>query len=123
MKAINRNLENDMDRIALALAAALALATPAFAANHDHSAHHAADPKQGASAGFADGEVKKVDRSAGKVTIKHGPLEALDMPPMTMVFRVKDAAMLDNMKAGDRIRFKPEKIGGNFTVTEYQPAK
>lgn len=113
-----------MDRTALALAAALALAMPAFAANHDHSAHHAAaDAKAGASAVFADGEVKKVDRSAGKVTIKHGPLEALDMPPMTMVFRVKEAAMLDNMKAGDRIRFKPEKIGGNYTVTEYQPAK
>jgi Cu/Ag efflux protein CusF len=113
-----------MDRIAFLLAAALGVAAPAFAANHDHASHHvAANEKPGAGAGFADGEVKKVDKSAGKVTIKHGPLTALDMPPMTMVFRVKDPAMLDKMKAGDKIRFKPEKVGGNYTVTEYQPAE
>jgi Cu/Ag efflux protein CusF len=113
-----------MNRTAAVLAAALAVAAPAFAASHDHASHHvAANEKAGASDGYADGEVKKVDKGAGKVTIKHGPLAALDMPPMTMVFRVKDPAMLDKMKAGDKIRFKPEKVGGNYTVTEYQPAK
>ena len=113
-----------MNRTAAVLAAALAVAAPAFAASHDHALHHvAANEKAGARDGYADGEVKKVDKSAGKVTIKHGPLQALDMPPMTMVFRVKDPAMLDKMKAGDKIRFKPEKVGGNYTVTEYQPAK
>ena len=113
-----------MDRTVFVLAAALAVAAPALAANHDHGSHHAAPGQTaGASGAFADGEVKKVDKSAGKVTIKHGPLEALDMPPMTMVFRVKDPAMLDKMKAGDKIRFKPEKVGGNYTVTEYQPAQ
>ena len=113
-----------MDRTVFVLAAALAVAAPAFAANHDHGSHHAAPGQNAAASGaFADGEVKKVDKSAGKVTIKHGPLEALDMPPMTMVFRVKDPAMLDKMKAGDKILFKPEKVGGNYTVTEYQPAK
>ena len=110
-----------MPRTAVFLAAALFATAPVFAANHDHGSHHAAAPSK-ASGEFADGEVKKVDKSAGKVTIKHGPLPALDMPPMTMVFRVKDPAMLDNMKAGDKIRFKPEKVGGNYTVTEYQPA-
>jgi len=111
-----------MPRTAVLLAAALFVAAPVLAANHDHGSHHAA-PASMASGDFADGEVKKVDKSAGKVTIKHGPLTALDMPPMTMVFRVKDPAMLDKMKAGDKIRFKPEKVGGNYTVTEYQPAK
>ena len=69
------------------------------------------------------GEVKKVDKGAGKVTIKHGPLANLDMPPMTMVFRVKDPAILDQLKAGEAIRFKAEKIDGNYTVTEVKPAK
>jgi Cu(I)/Ag(I) efflux system periplasmic protein CusF len=107
------------------LAAALFAAAPAFAQS-EHSAHHPdakvaqADPKADS---FADGEVKKVDKGAGKVTIKHGPMAALDMPPMTMVFRVKDPAMLDQVKAGDNIRFKAEKIGGSFTVTELQGAK
>ncbi len=110
-----------MNRTAAVLAAALAVAAPAFAASHDHTSHHvAANEKAGA---LADGEVKKIDKSAGKVTIKHGPLEALDMPPMTMVFRVKDPAMLDSMKTGDKIRFKAEKDGGTYTVSEVQPAK
>jgi Cu(I)/Ag(I) efflux system periplasmic protein CusF len=112
-----------MNRTAAVLAAALAVAAPAFAASEQASHHAANEQKAGASDAFADGEVKKVDKSAGKVTIKHGPLAALDMPPMTMVFRVKDPAMLDQLKVGDRIRFKPEKVGGNYTVTAYEPAK
>ncbi len=110
-----------MKPIAALLAAALFAAVPAIAAQ-DHGAHHAAaDAKAGDA--LADGEVKKVDKGAGKVTIKHGPLKTLDMPPMTMVFRVKDPAMLEKLKAGDNIKFKAEKVGGNFTVTEVQPAK
>jgi Cu(I)/Ag(I) efflux system periplasmic protein CusF len=112
-----------MNRIAIVLAAALAVAAPAFAANHDHGAHHSGGQKAAAGGLFAEGEVKKVDKGAGKVTIKHGPLAAIDMPPMTMVFRVKDPAMLDQMKAGDKIRFKPEKVDGNLTVAEFEPAK
>ena len=102
----------------------LIAAAPAFAQS-DHASHHvAAGEKSASSAGdLAQGEVKKVDKDAGKVTIKHGPLTTLDMPPMTMVFRVKDPAMLDKVKAGDKIRFKAEKVGGNFTVTEYQPGE
>jgi Cu/Ag efflux protein CusF len=103
----------------------LIAATPAIAQS-DHASHHvAAGEKSSASAAgdLAQGEVKKVDKDAGKVTIKHGPLATLDMPPMTMVFRVKDPAMLDKVKAGDKIRFRAEKVGGNFTVTEYQPAE
>lgn len=74
------------------------------------------------SMGLADGEVRKVDKDAGKLTIKHGPIPSMDMPPMTMVYRVKDAAMLDQVKAGDKIRFDAEKIGGAYTVTKMVPA-
>lgn len=104
------------------LAAALLLAAAPAYADSKHGHGHAAAPAA-AAADLAEAEVKKVDKGAGKVTLKHGPLPSLDMPPMTMVFRVKDPAMLDRMKAGDRIRFKAAKIGGNYTVTELAPAK
>jgi Cu(I)/Ag(I) efflux system periplasmic protein CusF len=72
---------------------------------------------------LSDGEVRKVDKDAKKITIKHGPLANLDMPPMTMVFQVKDPALLDQVKAGDKVRFQAEKVGGAFTVTKIEPAK
>ena len=72
---------------------------------------------------MSEGEVRKVDKSAGKVTIKHGPLANLDMPSMTMVFRVKDPAMLDQVKEGDKIKFNADRIDGTLTVTEMQVSK
>ena len=72
---------------------------------------------------MSDGEVKKVDNDAGKITIKHGPLANLEMPGMTMVFRVKDSSMLNSVKSGDKIKFVAEKVGGALTVTSLQPAK
>jgi Cu/Ag efflux protein CusF len=73
---------------------------------------------------LADGEVRKVDRKAGTVTIKHGPIPAIDMPPMTMVFEVKDKAMLKKVKAGDKVRFQAEmRPGGKATVTEIERVK
>jgi Cu/Ag efflux protein CusF len=72
---------------------------------------------------LSDGEVRKVDKDAKKITIKHGPLQNLDMPPMTMVFQVKDPAMLDQVKAGDKIKFQAEKIGGGFAVTKIEPVQ
>lgn len=67
---------------------------------------------------MAEGIVRKVDKDAGKLTIKHGPILAMDMPmAMTMVYRVKDPAMLDQVKPGDKITFAMEKIGGLYTVT------
>jgi Cu/Ag efflux protein CusF len=72
---------------------------------------------------MAEGEVRKVDKDAKKITIKHGPLTKLDMPAMTMVFQVRDPAMLDEVKAGDKIKFDAEKVGGAFTVTKIEPAK
>jgi Cu/Ag efflux protein CusF len=69
----------------------------------------------------ADGEVRRVDKDAQKITLRHGPLPGLDMPqPMTMVYRVKDPALLDRVKAGDKVKFQAEKIGGAFTITDIQ---
>ena len=70
------------------------------------------------------GQVTKVDASAGKITIKHGPLKKFDMDDgMTMVFRAGDPAMLRTVKAGDRVKFIPERINGQFTVTKIEKAK
>lgn len=86
------------------------------------SGAHAEPAGTGASASNAmsTGEVKKVDKSAGKITIKHGPLENLGMDAMTMVFRVSDQGMLDQVKAGDRIRFVAEQPNGQLTVTRLE---
>jgi Cu(I)/Ag(I) efflux system periplasmic protein CusF len=76
-----------------------------------------------ASADMTDGEIRKIDKDAKKITIKHGEIKNLDMPPMTMVFQVKDAAMLDMIQAGDKVKFKVEKRLGNYVVTDLQLAK
>ena len=77
------------------------------------------------SSQMAEGEVRKVDKDAGKVTIKHGPIktETVDMDPMTMVFQVRDKAMLESIKAGDKVRFKVVDQRGQVTVTEIRPAQ
>ncbi|OGS95842.1 MAG: RND transporter, partial [Gallionellales bacterium RBG_16_56_9] len=72
---------------------------------------------------MSEGQVKKIDKDAGKITIKHGELKNLDMPPMTMVFRVKDPAMLDQVNAGNSISFVAEKLGGQLTVTRIEAKK
>src|SRR3954471_18548602 len=71
-----------------------------------------------------DGQVTKVDESAQKITIRHGPLKKFDMnEPMTMVFRAADPAMLKAVKAGDKVRFFPDRVSGQFTVTKIEKAK
>lgn len=76
-----------------------------------------------ALAQLADGEVRRVDRQAKKITLKHGPIPNVDMPAMTMAFAVKDAAMLDRVKAGDQVRFRIEKIGETYTVVAIERAR
>jgi Cu/Ag efflux protein CusF len=71
----------------------------------------------------ADGQVTKIDEAAGKITLKHGPIKNLDMDSMTMVFRVKDPAMLKAVKVGDRVKFEAERVDGAITVTKIQKAK
>ena len=75
-----------------------------------HDSHHPA-------AALSDGDVRKVDKDAKKITIKHGPLTNLDMPAMTMVFQVADPAMLEQVKAGDKVKFEAEKVGGGYRIT------
>jgi Cu/Ag efflux protein CusF len=73
---------------------------------------------------LTDGEVKKVDASAKKITIKHGPMPKFDMEDgMTMVYAVQDPAMLTAVKAGDKVKFDAEHINGQFVVTKIQKAK
>jgi Cu/Ag efflux protein CusF len=86
-------------------------------------AHHKPTSVAQAAASLSEGEVRKVDKEAKKLTIRHGPLANLDMPPMTMVFQVTDPAMLDQLKVGDKIRFQADKVGGAYTVTRVEPAK
>jgi Cu/Ag efflux protein CusF len=74
------------------------------------------------SAEMTEGEVRKVDKENQKLTIKHGPLKNLDMPGMTMVFQVQDAAMLDKVHAGDKVRFTADKLDGTFTVIKLDAA-
>jgi Cu/Ag efflux protein CusF len=77
-----------------------------------------------AHAQMIDGTVTKIDASAGKITLRHGPIRKFDMDePMTMVFRMQDPAMLARVKAGDRVKFDAEKINGQFTVTKIEKAK
>ena len=70
-----------------------------------------------AQAPAATGEVTKLDKAGGRVTLKHGDIKNLDMPPMTMVFRVTDPTMLDGLAVGNRIRFTAERLNGQYTLT------
>lgn len=63
-----------------------------------------------------EAEVRKVDRETGKITLKHGEIKNLDMPPMSMVFQVKTPELLDKVKAGDKVSFTADKINGVYTV-------
>jgi Cu(I)/Ag(I) efflux system periplasmic protein CusF len=73
---------------------------------------------QAAASDMADGEVRKVDKEGGRITLKHGEIKSLDMPPMTMVFGVKDKASLEGLKAGDKVRFRAVQDTGKFVVME-----
>jgi Cu/Ag efflux protein CusF len=71
-----------------------------------------------------DGQVMKVDQSAGKITLKHGPIKKLGMEQgMTMVFKAQDAAMLKAVKAGDKVKFDAEQVNGQFTVTKIEKSQ
>jgi Cu(I)/Ag(I) efflux system protein CusF len=77
-----------------------------------------------ASSHIVDGQVTKIDQSAGKITIKHGPIKSLDMEGgMTMVFRVQDPAALKQVKPGDKIKFEASRVNGQITASNIQKAK
>jgi Cu(I)/Ag(I) efflux system protein CusF len=105
-----------MKAIKLVFAFGVAFAAPVFAASPQGSAVAAATA-------VTEGEVRKVNKDSKKITLKHEAIRNLDMPPMTMVFVVKDEAMLDRVKQGDKVRFTAEKVGGALTLTSIEPAK
>jgi Cu/Ag efflux protein CusF len=101
--------------IALTLALGFAPAAPA-----QHTGHGATAKAAAPSTALAEGEIRRVDKEAKRLTIKHGPITSLDMPPMTMVFQVADPALLDKVKAGDRVKFQAEKRGDAYLVTRIE---
>jgi Cu(I)/Ag(I) efflux system protein CusF len=105
---------------AILIAVASPLSALADDAHHKDKGAPSASPS---ASQLADGEVRKVDKDAKKLTIRHGPLPSLDMPAMTMVFQVKDPALLDQVKTGDKIRFSADKVGGQYVVTRIEPVK
>jgi Cu/Ag efflux protein CusF len=88
------------------------------AAPADPAPRHAA-----AAAPQSDGEVRKIDKEQGKLTLRHGPLQNLDMPPMTMVFRLADPKLLEGLKEGDKVKFNAERVNGAIVVTAIQVLK
>ena len=112
--------------ITVALAGLIGLLPlPALSASeHDaHAGHMDAPSKASAESPMSEGVVKKVDKAAGKITISHGPLVNLGMPAMTMVFRVKEAAWIEQMKEGDKIRFLADAINNNLTIVRFESVK
>lgn len=120
----------------IALASAFAAGTPAFAddGHADAPGAHGAGPVQKAepaakprataqSQSMSEGEIRRVDKATKKLTVRHGPLQNLDMPGMTMVFQVQDPSFLDQVKPGDKVRFVAEKLPAGFTITALEPAK
>ncbi|KVD67373.1 copper-binding protein [Burkholderia ubonensis] len=108
--------------VSIAMGCALAFSAASHAAGEMGNMDMSGGAKQGveAASGMSHGEIRKVDTAAGKLTIKHGPLENLGMDAMTMVFKVKDAAMLSQVKAGDKIDFVADEVNGALTVTKLQ---
>ena len=106
----------------LVVAITVTPASAAALAQHVHAAPlpQAAVSTAGASLTYTDGVVKRVDKAGGRLTIAHDPIVNLDMPRMTMAFRVKDAAWLERVKEGDRIRFAAENPQGVLTVVALQ---
>lgn len=110
---------------AIALSAALAAITaPAFAQDHSSHAGHGTAPA--ASAASADvmtaGEITRIDARTGKLTIRHEEIKNLDMPPMTMVFGLKNSSQAARFKPGDKVLFHAEDDSGSLTITRIQPA-
>lgn len=87
----------------------------------DHATHHV--PAASATAVMTDGEVRKIDKEQAKLTLKHGRIENLDMPGMTMVFKVANRQWLEGLKVGDKVKFAADNVGGALTVTAIEASK
>lgn len=101
----------------IATAFLLALLSPAVAAQQ---ARHADHGSQEVGTDYVNAEVRRIDRDAGKLTLKHEALKQFDMAAMTMVFRVPDPALLDGLAVGDQVRFIPDRVNGQFVVKKIE---
>lgn len=90
---------------------------------HDHGGAKEAKETMAASTEMADGEIRKINKNTGKITVKHGEIKSVEMPPMTMVFGVADKAMLEGLKEGDKVKFNVKQEGSNYTVTDIKKAQ
>ena len=108
-------MKRTLATIGLTLAVMIGGTSPVFATSHGSSGAAVEEQRT-----RAEGEIRKVDKETKKITIRHGAISNLDMPPMTMVFQVSDAAMLDKVKAGDKVRFSADKVGGAYVVVEIE---
>ncbi|HDR8968100.1 copper-binding protein [Burkholderia diffusa] len=108
--------------VSIAMGCALVVSAGAYAAGDMSNMDMSGGAKQStdAKSSMSHGEIKKVDTANGKLTIKHGPLENLGMEGMTMAFKVKDPAMLSQVKVGDKIDFVAEEVNGALTVVKLQ---
>jgi len=109
--------------LALTSLACLLFAPGSYAAGDTSADNAAGTTSTDSGQAMTSGVVKKVDKGAGKVTIRHGPIVNLGMPQMTMIFRVKDPAMLDRLKEGDEIRFVADQVEGAYTVMSIEVGK
>ena len=106
---------NNIKHFILVSSLSLGLTAPAISSEQSHMEH--ASTSSAAETSLTDGEIKKIDQAAGKVTIKHGDIKHLDMPGMTMVFTAKDKGLLANVKPGDKVQFMVVNESGKMVVT------
>ncbi len=112
---------NAIKKILVISAVSMGMAWPLLSSAQAMTEHNKAG--MAGAAMMTDGEVKKVDAAAGKVTIKHGDIKHLDMPGMTMVFTAKDKGLLSSIKPGDKVKFMVINDGGKMLLTDIQPAQ
>jgi len=110
-----------MKKLIVVSAAALAgvFAAPAFA-DDDMGGMNMSAPSASTKSALTDAEVKKVDPETGMVTLKHGALENVGMPPMTMAFKAKDAAMVKQVHEGDKVKVRVESVNGMLTIVKME---
>lgn len=118
---------NVLTKLAVAATFAFAASNPVLAQQTDHEAHHPATAASEqpvtndaspavADSSMSEGTIRKVDKEQKKITIRHGELKNLDMPPMSMVFQVADPAFVEQVNVGDEVNFIAEKLDGKYTV-------
>ncbi|GAP36726.1 copper-binding protein [Piscinibacter sakaiensis] len=112
--------------VAAGLLASAYLPSTALAQSSAHeprSPATAGEPAPASGVALTEGEVRRIDREAGTVTLRHGEIRHLDMPGMTMVFQARPASLLAPLKVGDRLRFRAEKTADGYVVTAVEPLK